>query len=219
MNDNHPDDTAAPMLERVRVAMPVGESPAHAGAAGRFFDVLDNNGGITEQYLYEHQGISDRAIHVYSTSAAAVGRIDPDEAARRSFIVQAGPAILVARKGYAGRMSVIEDAEFIVHEDGYAVRPASAYMDAINLWWFAGYYSAFFQSRRTSSWGIGDFPRDKFKTTPIVLPSRAYQDRVEPLYRRRARLVELQRNARDFVEERVMAMVLDGSPLPTFADS
>ena len=135
MTTSPPDDTLPPLLERLRVAIPAGENNLFDGKAVKLFDFLDNNGGITEQYLYEHQPTGDDdTVSVYSTSPSPVGRIDLIEAESREFSIVEGPAILVARKGYAGRMSVIKDGRFIVHEDGYAVRPNKQWADSINLY-------------------------------------------------------------------------------------
>lgn len=101
-----------------------------------------------------------------------------------------GPAILVARKGYGGRLSVIEADSFIVHEDGYAISPSRQYLNAINLAWFSGHYSTEFQSHRSSIEGIGDFPRAKLVSMEVVIPRPEWQLRCSELYRRRDGILE-----------------------------
>jgi hypothetical protein len=162
---------------------------------GIFFDVLKNNSGLTEEYLYAHQPSSDAKIAVYSTSKDPVGYLDDSLSVREQFDVISGPAILVARKGYGGRLSVIRDVHFIVHEDGYAIRPKPKYNAGINLDWFAGHYTAEFQSNRSSVSGIGDFPRAKLWTMSVIIPKVGWQDECAKLYKRRDDILEFVKNA------------------------
>ncbi len=145
-------------------------------------------------------------VPVYSTSDVAIGSLDRNKLPD-SFNLVDGPAIVVARKGYAGRLYVIEDAQFIVHEDAYPIRPKEDYEQHINLWWFAGHYSAEFQADRTSFWGIGDFPRVRFRNKVVMLPSRDFQDKVAQLYRRRSSLIVQIESSKDYFYSSVDSVV------------
>lgn len=120
-----------------------------------------------------------------------------------------GPVIIVARKGYAGRLNVVTARSLIVHEDAYAVRPKQQYLKAINLEWFAGHYSAEFQANRTALWGIGDFPRERFRSMQVLIPSREFQDAVAKMYTRRRTLLERHRTLREDVESRFRVLLKD----------
>jgi len=160
------------------------------GNVGKFFDILPNNGGLTEEYLYTHQPTARSRISVYSTSKDPVGFLDDNDDVRKAFTVLEGPAILVARKGYGGRLSVIAERSFIVHEDGYAIRPKVAYSNKVDLDWFARHYSTEFQSYRSSLEGIGDFPRAKLLTMKVTLPRLEWQTKCSKLYKKRDQIAE-----------------------------
>ena len=177
------------LLRRMRIQIPA-TSVMHSGKMHTFFDILPNNNGLTEEYLYTHQPAGRARIPVYSTSKDPVGFLDDNPDVRTKFVVLEGPAILVARKGYGGRLSVIGEESFIVHEDGYAIRPKIAYHKEIDIAWFAGHYSSEFQSYRSSVEGIGDFPRAKLKTMIVTIPKIEWQERCALLYRRRDHILE-----------------------------
>jgi hypothetical protein len=176
------------LLEQIRISIPDGEMK-YQGRAEEFFDILPNSQGLTEEYLYAHQPTTNQTIPVYSTSEVAIGKLDDCAETRREFNIIDGPVIIVARKGYAGRLYVIENPKLIVHEDAYPIKPKQQYESEINLWWFAQHYSVEFQANRTSPWGIGDFPRTRFNSMRVLIPQREYQDSVVDLYLRRRQLL------------------------------
>lgn len=171
-------------LEQFRVLMPE-DVIRFRGKANVFFDFLPNSQNLTEEFLYAHQPTTTLTIPVFSTSETMIGKLDDSEEIRNEFNIINGPVMIVARKGYAGRLYVVEELNLIIHEDAYAVKPKQEYIEHINLKWFAGHYSAEFQANRTSFWGIGDFPRERFKSMNIAIPTRELQDTVARLYVRR----------------------------------
>lgn len=175
-------------LEMIRVEVP-DHLVQFEGTAGEVFEILDNTQNLTEEFLYAHQPLGTDTVNVYSTSSNPVGKLD-HSFAKDSCNVVTGPAIVVARKGYAGRLSVVNDDYFIVHEDAYPIRPRSNYIALVDLDWFAGHYSMTFQADRTSYWGIGDFPRERFRRQNIILPEITFQKNIADLYRRRQAIVE-----------------------------
>jgi hypothetical protein len=175
------------ILELIRVKTP--ENKVHdSGKANKFFDVLSNSQNLTEEFLYAHQPVTNKTISIYATSEKAIGRLDSDIADQ--FTLIEGSAIVVARKGYAGRLFVIEDDKFIVHEDAYPIKPKDEFKDKINLDWFALHYNEEFQANRTSAWGIGDFPRTRFKNMQVVIPEISFQNKVAKLYLSRKEYIE-----------------------------
>jgi hypothetical protein len=186
------------LLERMRVQIPA-TAILHTGKVRTFFDILPNNNGLTEEYLYTHQPAGRVRVPVYSTSKEPIGFLDDNPEVRTKFIVLEGPAILVARKGYGGRLSVIGQESFIVHEDGYAIRPKNGYHDAIDVTWFAGHYSAEFQAYRSSVEGIGDFPRAKLVAMNVIIPRLEWQTRCAGLYRQRDHILEFIKGAAETI--------------------
>lgn len=162
---------------------------AFEGKVSKFFDILDNSGGLTEEFLYEHQPVTDEVVVVYSTSPNPVGRLDLAVAKLHNKTILNGPLIIIARKGYAGRTFVAHNPLIVVHEDAYAISPKKDYAGKISLDWFAGHYSEEFQSFKTANEGIGDFPRMMLNSRNIVIPKLETQERLARLYRRRDELV------------------------------
>jgi hypothetical protein len=120
-----------------------------------------------------------------------------------------GPVIVVARKGYAGRMFVVDDDRLIVHEDAYAVSPKDEYRDEIDLRWFVGHYSLEFHNNRTSSWGIGDFPRQRFSRMKVMIPSKEFQAKTARLYESRDKLLIELRQFPDRMETKIGSILAD----------
>lgn len=192
------------MLRVARVAISDNDVEIE-GEFAEFFDFLDNNGGLTEEFLYQHQPDAGQAIAVYATSPDPIGHLSRATAQEFGKTVLEGPVIVVARKGYAGRLFVVEDSHLIVQEDAYAVRPKPGYRDRINLNWFAAHYSDEFQSFRTSIDGIGDFPRMMLKSRRIRIPSLRVQIRIANLYQRRTRLLEEMADFESKIEQRILS--------------
>ena len=172
------------MLDAVRISIPEGDVVL-SNTVAYLFDFLDNNGGLTEEFLYQHQPTTAEVINVYATNRAPIGRLDRETAEQFGFVILSGPAIVVARKGYAGRLFVVTDPAFVVQEDAYAIRPKAEYAAHISLDWFASHYTLEFQALRTSDEGIGDFPRTLLRSRGVSFPTKDTQDRVAELYRRR----------------------------------
>lgn len=193
-------------LEEVRIGIPKSEI-RYTDEAGEFFEFLPNNQGLSEEYLYTHQPLSTSTIPIYSTSSTPIGKLDDNKEMNETFHVLSSPAIIVARKGYAGRMFVVEDGKFIVHEDAYAVRPKKKYKDQIDLYWFSGHYSVEFQGYKTSSWGIGDFPRSRFKKMKVIIPSIKFQKKVVLIYIRRDTISKDIEQLQDNIKQEVSQII------------
>ncbi|MCL1981829.1 MAG: hypothetical protein FWG53_01890 [Clostridiales bacterium] len=193
-------------LEQIRIMIP-DELIEYADYAEEFFDFLPNNQGLTEEFLYAHQHTQKETIGVYSTSDQKVGVLDYCEEICRLFSVLQGPLLIVARKGYAGRLYVAADRNLIIHEDAYAVAPKIEYAEKINIDWFAQHYSIEFQANRTSTQGIGDFPRERFKKMKVVIPKIEFQNELADIYKRRNTIVKQWRNLQNTIETSVDAII------------
>lgn len=198
------------MLETVRINIPDIEEVL-GGTVGELFDFLDNNGGLTEEFLYQHQPTTVDVINVYATNRLPIGKLDRETAEQFRLAILTGPAVVVARKGYAGRLFVVSDDSFIVQEDAYAIKSKPQYARQISLDWFAAHYTLEFQGLRTSDDGIGDFPRTLLRSRRVVFPTRPTQDRIAELYRRRDVLMGGLNHLDDRVNELISAE-LDRTP-------
>lgn len=173
--------TTKSFFEYTRIAIPKNQIK-YSGKASKYLDILDNSQNLTEEFLYAHQPLSNEQISIYSTSILPIGILDRSVALSNGFSIIKGPAIVVARKGYAGNLYVVSEKEFIVHEDAYPIRPKLEYASSIIMEWFVGHYSEDFQSNRTSFWGIGDFPRERFNNMNIIIPKKDFQSKAAKLY-------------------------------------
>ena len=197
-------------LQAVRIQIPA-ESLYDSGPAQKFFKFLPNNTDLTEEFLYAHQPTTQSRIRIFATSPNPIGEIDEHLSLDLGLKAITGPAIVVARKGYAGRMFVVPDKKFLVHEDAYAVSLKDNFQDKILIDWFARHYSFEFQGHRTSLWGIGDFPREKFKSLQVLIPNLKFQQECTALYERRDNIIErietYQVNKTNFIQATVLGLV------------
>ena len=193
-------------LEQLRIKVP-SELIEYADYAEEFFDFLPNNQGLTEEFLYAHQQTQKEIIGVYSTSEEKIGFLDYNEEMCNSFSVLQGPVLVVARKGYAGRLYVVNDKYVIIHEDAYAVVPKEKYADKINIDWFAYHYSIEFQANRTSTQGIGDFPRERFKKMKVIIPKVEFQNELAVIYNRRNTVVKQWKSLQNTMEDSINVVI------------
>lgn len=194
------------LLGLIRIEIP-DDQIKFQGKAQTFFDILPNSHDLTEEYFYAHIPITDNTIPVYSTSEIIIGKLDNSPETREQFKILSGPVMIVARKGYAGRLFVADCPELIVHEDAYAVKPKEEYLDKIDFGWFSEHYSTEFQANRTSMWGIGDFPRERFNNMNVVIPSRPFQKRCKLLYMKRKNLIKNLSNFPDLVYSSIDSLI------------
>lgn len=184
-------------LKNIRIKIPNLEIEL-SGKAEEYFDFLKSNTDITEEYLYAHQPSQESTIPVFSTSSKPIGYLDDSEETAKTFNILEGPVIVVARKGYAGRLFAVLVGKLIIHEDAYAVKPKQEVSKKVNLEWFAEHYSEEFQANRTSFWGIGDFPREKFKSMRVVIPKLAFQSKSLVIYKKRKQIISnIQNHSKD----------------------
>lgn len=177
------------VLELIRISIPFNEI-FDQGKASKFFDIHSNSQNLTEELLYAHQPVTEDTIPIYATSEKLIGKLDSTVVEEQGFSIIEGPAIIVARKGYAGRLFVVRNEQFIVHEDAYPIKPKNEFVEQVNLDWFAHHYNEEFQANRTSAWGIGDFPRKRFNNMRVIIPNIDFQDVSADLYLRRKIQIE-----------------------------
>ena len=194
------------MLEQLRIKIP-HSLVEHADYAEEFFHFLQNSQGLTEEFLYAHQPTQKEVVGVYSTSEEKIGLLDYSDEVCGLFNVLQTPVIVVARKGYAGRLYVVRDKYAIIHEDAYAVKPKEKYADKINIDWFAYHYNIEFQASRTSAQGIGDFPRERFRKMKVVIPKIGFQNELSDIYRRRNGIVRQWKDLQSGVEASIGAVI------------
>jgi hypothetical protein len=88
------------------------------------------------------------------------------------------PAILVIRKGIAGKMTYIPKDRFTTNDDAYVITPKKAWIDKINLEWFISEYQELFLKIVTSKSGNATFSKEYAERQMIQLPHIDEQNRI-----------------------------------------
>ncbi len=81
------------------------------------------------------------------------------------------PAILVARKGYAGTMNYVSRGTFTTNDDAYVIKTKTYWKDKINLKWFIYEYQELFYRLVTSKSDNATFSKEYAERQIIQIPS------------------------------------------------
>lgn len=147
-------------------------------AEGKFDDFLQftgGNSGLTEEFIYSNlpQSPSDSIKILTSstlerTSMGFIARYAKPK--RHKLKIFKAPAIIVARNGYAGRMSYISDGEFTTNDHAYVLAPKLDWKDSINLEWLIYQYQGLFYSLVTSRTDNATFNKEYAERQSIKIP-------------------------------------------------
>ncbi len=87
-----------------------------------------------------------------------------------------GPAILVARNGYAGSMTYIPSGEFTTNDHAYVLTPKKDWEDKINLKWFIHEYQDLFYNLVTSKSDNATFNKEYASRQIVKIPDIDFQN-------------------------------------------
>lgn len=140
-----------------------------------FLNIEGGNSGLTEEFIYYNLPNTEDEKVIILTSATlertAMGFISenakPDE---RDLKIFNGPAILVARNGYAGTMTYISDGRFTTNDHAYVITPKREWKNKINLEWFISEYQELFYKIVTSKSDNATFSKEYAERQIIQLP-------------------------------------------------
>ncbi len=133
------------------------------------------NSGLTEEFIYYNQPTSeDDKIPILSSATIKtnfMGYISrntkPQGEKLKTF---KGPCILVARNGYAGKMTYIPKEEFTTNDHAYVLIPKKNWKDKINLRWFAYQYQELFFNLVTSKSDNATFNKEYAQKQKVKIP-------------------------------------------------
>jgi len=152
---------------------------------GAVFECKGGLSGLTEDYIYHHAPSNgESGLDVVTGASGTIspfGRVTQEAASalvrgdsRREFVFH-GPALVVARKGKAGLLAVIELPRFVTNDDAYVLQLRPDYVDKIDLHWFAHAFRRAFLDSSTSKADNATFSKSKFEGLNASFPSPTEQ--------------------------------------------
>jgi len=148
---------------------------------GDIFYIKGGNSGLTEEFIYYNMPTNEaEKIEIFSSATL--------ESKRMGFIsrnakpngkklkIFRGPAILVARNGYAGSMTYIPSGEFTTNDHAYVLTPKNDWKEKINLKWFIHEYQDLFFNLVTSKSDNATFDKGYANRQTVKIPDRDFQN-------------------------------------------
>ena len=89
-----------------------------------------------------------------------------------------GECILIARNGYAGTMTHLNNVEFTINDHAYVLTPKIEWKNKINLRWFVYQYQELFYNIISSKSDNATFNKTYAEKQTIIIPDKDFQDRV-----------------------------------------
>lgn len=148
------------------------------------FHFRGGNSGLTEKFIYSNQPSEDSdGIPIFSSAtlkANMMGEISRTaKPGGRRLKLFKGPSILVARNGYAGIMTYIEEDEFTTNDHAYVLSPKKEWEDRINQRWFIHQYQGLFYTLVTSKSDNATFNKYYAEKQEVRIPDKeSFQDMV-----------------------------------------
>lgn len=148
-----------------------------------FINSTGGNSGLTEEFIYHNLPETEEDKIEILTSATlertAMGFISKNaKPNNRNLKIFEGPAILVARNGYAGTMTYVPKGRFTTNDHAYVLTPKKTWKDKINLEWFISEYQELFWKIVTSKSDNATFSKEYAERQIIQLPHIDEQDKV-----------------------------------------
>lgn len=146
-------------------------------------NIRGGNSGLTEEFIYHNLPETEEDMIEILTGAtletSAMGFISKKaKPNNKKLKIFEGPAILVVRKGIAGKMTYIPKDRFTTNDDAYVITPKKPWKDKINLEWFISEYQELFWKIVTSKSDNATFSKEYAERQIIRLPHIDEQNRI-----------------------------------------
>lgn len=156
-------------------------SPHLKGKFSTIFNIKGGNSGLTEEFIYHNQpNIEEEKIEIFTGATLDENKMGfisrfakPNGTKLKSF---QSPAILVVRKGQAGKMFYIEKDEFTTNDDAYVLTPKKDWKDKINFKWFIPEYQDLFFNLVTSKSDNATFNKEYANRQTVKIPDMNFQN-------------------------------------------
>jgi len=147
------------------------------------FNIRGGNSRLIEEFIYQNLPESEEDKIEILTGAtletSAMGFISKKaKPNNKNLKIFEGPAILVVRKGIAGKMTYIPKGRFTTNDDAYVLTPKEAWKDKINLEWFISEYQELFLKIVTSKSDNATFSKEYAERQIIQIPYIDEQNRI-----------------------------------------
>ena len=172
---------------------------------GEIFNIKGGNSGLTEKFIYYNQPTNeDEKIQVFSGATVKsnlMGYISKNARPKgRKLKIFYMPAILVVRKGIAGKMTYIEKEEFTTNDDTYVLTHQKEWKNKINLRWFVYQYQELFYNIITSKSDNATFNKQYAEKQIIKIPDIEFQNKFANKLIKIDNMIEKLENLKDKIE-------------------
>lgn len=118
-------------------------------------NIIGGNSGLTEEFIYNNLPDDNEESIPIMTSATldrtSMGFISKNaKIDNKKLKLFKGPAIIIARNGYAGTMQYIDSGIFTTNDHAYVIVPKDEWKNKLNLEWFIYQYQQLFFNIVTS---------------------------------------------------------------------
>lgn len=141
----------------------------------KIFYLKGGNSGLTEEFIYYNLPFyEEESIEILSSATLEVNRMGSISRTAKpngkKLKIFKGPAILVARNGYAGSMAYISSGEFTTNDHAYVLIPKKDWKDKINLKWFIHEFQSLFFNLVTSKIDNATFDKEYASRQTVKIP-------------------------------------------------
>ncbi|MDW7726668.1 MAG: restriction endonuclease subunit S [Candidatus Methanoperedens sp.] len=153
------------------------------------FNFNGGNSGLTEDFSYNNQpSTEDEKIPILSSATSKLnemGYISKNAKPKNKKLkIFNKECVLIARNGYAGTMTYLNNYEFTINDHAYVLTPKKEWKNKINLRWFVYQYQELFYNMVTSKSDNATFNKTYAEKQKIILPDKEFQDGiVEKLFK------------------------------------
>jgi len=182
---------------------------AYEEEIGNIFHFKGGNSGLTEEFVYYNQSTSeDDKIPILSSATIEtnfMGYISKNAKPQgKKLKIFKGPCILVARNGYAGKMTYISESEFTTNDHAYVLVPKEEWKNEINLRWFVYQYQELFFNLVTSKSDNATFNKEYAKKQKVKIPDKEnYQDKIAKMLLKIDELI----NKLEYIKEQIYDLI------------
>ena len=147
------------------------------------FNFNGGNSGLTEDFIYNNQpSTENEKIPILSSATLdsnLMGYLSRNAKPKNKKLkIFNGECILIARNGYAGTMTHLNNVEFTINDHAYVLTPKIEWKNKINLRWFVYQYQELFYNIISSKSDNATFNKTYAEKQTIIIPDKDFQDRV-----------------------------------------
>lgn len=147
------------------------------------FNIRGGNSGLTEEFKYHNSPETyEDEIEILTGATlerTAMGVISKNaKPNNRNLKIFEGPAILVVRKGIAGKMRYLQKGGFTTNDDAYVLTLKKRWRNKINLEWFINEYQELFWQIVTSKSDNATFSKEYAERQVVQIPHIDDQNRI-----------------------------------------